>query len=191
LGEILDRALKQRLLGAVILTALLVILVPEWLDGAGHKARYPDRIEMPPIPEFKPMPAPQQPAAQPASAANDAAGQADSQAAEKVAAKPAEKVAEKPTVKPMVKPAAEPASSSAIHAWALQVGSFNDESNARVMRDRMRGEGYAAYILEQKSSGKMHYRVRIGPELDRDRVEKLKDEISRKQKINGMVVNHP
>lgn len=162
----------------MILTALLVILVPEWLDGAGHKSRYPDRIEIPAIPEFKPMPEPRQPAP-PVQVEVAAASKANKQQPTEVQAQPEEQAE------------ATAAAKSSIHAWALQVGSFNDESNARVMRDRMRAEGYAAYIHEQKSRGKMHYRVRIGPELDRDRVDKLKDEILSKEKIKGMVVNHP
>lgn len=51
----MDKALQQRLLGAVILAALLVIFVPEWLDGAGHKSRYPQHIEMRAKPVFQPM----------------------------------------------------------------------------------------------------------------------------------------
>jgi DedD protein len=88
-------------------------------------------------------------------------------------------------------PAAPSRSSSSLHAWALQVGSFNEESNARVLRDRMRARGYAAYIDKQKSSSGMHYRVRIGPELDRSRIDKLREQVLKQEKIKGMVVNHP
>lgn len=166
----MDRALKQRLLGAVILTALLVILVPEWLDGAGHRSRYPGHIEIPPAPAFKPMPEPAtQTTPQPA-------------VSTRTAPEPAAPVESPP-------PAAKPPSS--LHAWALQVGSFNDQSNALVMRDRMRAKGYAAYIDKQTAGKTARYRVRIGPELDRARVDKLKDDIQQKEKIKGMVVNHP
>jgi len=171
----LDRALKQRLLGAVILAALLVILVPEWLDGSGHRARHPKNIDIPPAPVFKPLVKfePEQEKIQPSPSISEAV----------VEAEPAEKAknSQKPT----------PAVKSSIHAWALQVGSFKDETNALVLRDKLRASGYPAYVEELKSSTKIPYRVRIGPELDRERVNKLKQTILEKEKIQGMVVKHP
>lgn len=153
----MDRALKQRLLGAVILAALLVILVPEWLDGAGHKSRYPEHINIPAEPVFKPIPQSEQASQQ-------------------------EPVSAREVVE---------TSNTAINAWALQTGSFSEQSNAQVMRDQLRAKGYAAYIDEQKSSDGKAYRVRIGPELDRERVEKLKLKLESEDKIAGMVVKHP
>ena len=161
----------------MILTALLVILVPEWLDGAGHKSRYPSHIEVPAMPEFKPMQELMEKPAEPPQAA----------------APPETQNSEQPEAQPVAEaePVATPKSQSSINAWALQVGSFNDEANARVLRDRMRANGYAAYIHEQKSRDKTQYRVRIGPELDRSRIDRLRDEIASKEKIKGLVVKHP
>lgn len=148
--------MKQRLLGAIILAALLVILVPEWLDGAGHKSRYPDQISIPVEPVFQPVPAPE-PGQQPAQSAQE--------------------VVE--------------SSNTSIHAWALQAGSFSEQANALVLRDQLRGKGYPAYIDEQKAAEGSAYRVRIGPELDRDRIEKLRLKLEAEDKIVGMVVKHP
>ena len=61
MGINLDKALKQRLLGAIILAALLVIFVPEWLDGAGHRSRYPQTIQIRDKPVFQAMPSPSSP----------------------------------------------------------------------------------------------------------------------------------
>jgi DedD protein len=89
------------------------------------------------------------------------------------------------------KPAVPARNSSSLRAWALQVGSFSEDRNARVLRDRLRANGYAAYIDEQKSADRVRYRVRIGPELDRSRIDRLKDDVLKKEKIKGMVVSHP
>ena len=148
--------MKQRLLGAIILAALLVILVPEWLDGAGHKSRYPDRISIPDEPVFKPVPQIEEANQQPV------------------------------TAREIVE-----SSKAAIDAWALQAGSFSEEGNAQVLRDQLRVKGYPAYIDEQKTSDGKAYRVRIGPELDRERVEKLKSKLESEDKIAGIVVKHP
>ena len=154
----MDRALKQRLLGAVILTALLVILVPEWLDGAGHRARYSKTIEIPETPNFRPM---------------------------------SELMSKPEPVKSASGVAEQQTKQSSIHAWALQVGSFNEQENAQSLRDQLRANGYPAYIDELKAPDATSYRVRIGPELDRSRIDKLKDTIADKEKIDGMVVKHP
>ncbi len=149
--------MKQRLLGAIILAALLVILVPEWLDGAGHKSRYPEQIIIPDEPVFRPIPQVKE-------------------------TSPPQPVSAKEIVE---------SSNAAINAWALQAGSFSEQANAQMMRDQLRAKGYPAYIDEQKTADGNIYRVRIGPELDRERVEKLKSKLESEDKIAGMVVKHP
>ena len=154
----MDRALKQRLLGSVILAALLVILVPEWLDGAGHRSRYPKHIEIPDKPVFIPM-----------------TELMDKQKEQSIKQKNRTNTRKK----------------SSIHAWALQVGSFDEKANAHVLRDKLRAKGHPAYVDVMKSADKKTYRVRIGPELDRSRLKKLKDKMLSDEKIKGLIVKHP
>jgi len=152
----LDKKLRKRLIGAIVLAAFLVILVPEWLDGAGHSSRYsmdvsiPEKAELKPISEY--MGAPDTPA----------------------------------TINKNIK-----TTESTIHAWALQVGSYKQEKNAELMRDKLRAKGYASYVDVSKKPGNTSYRVRIGPELDQQHLETLREVILRKEKIKGMVVHHP
>jgi len=162
----LDRLLKQRLLGAVILVALLVILLPEWLDGAGHKSRYAQQISIPDKPVFEPM-----------TQLMGKAGGMDAPVAGAAGAESTEPVKSR--------------ASSSIQAWALQVGSFSEMSNAQQLRDRLRAKAYPAYIDKQTSADKASYRVRIGPELDHARVEALRKSIMSTEKIDGIIVTHP
>jgi len=152
----LDRKLRKRLIGAIILAAFLVILVPEWLDGAGHKSRYSKKVSIPETPEFKPM-----------------ADYIDSSNSST-------------TINKQIK-----SEDTSLHAWALQVGSFSQESNAEILRDKLRAKGYASYVDVLKKPDRTTYRVRIGPELDQQRLKKLKGEMLEKEKIKGMVVQHP
>ena len=154
----MDRELKQRLLGAVILAALLVIIVPEWLDGSGHKSRHPQHIDMRDKPVFKPM---------------------------------QEVIVETPKELVKTHPVNTNRERSSIHAWALQVGSFKDKANAHALKDKLMAKGFPAYVDSLKTPKKTSYRVRIGPELDRSRVEKLKSKISKSEKLKGMIVKHP
>ena len=151
----MDRTVKQRLVGAVILAALLVILVPEWLDGAGHKSRYIKTVELPAEPVFRPV--------------DELMN------------------LQKPVIKKPEKSVTTTIANSSINAWALQVGSFAKQANAVTMRDEFRASGYPAYVVQQKDS----YRVRIGPELDRSRTEKLQQKIIKEKNIKGLLVKHP
>lgn len=152
----MDRKLRKRIIGAIILAAFLVILVPEWLDGAGHKSRYSNDVSIPEKPEFKPI-----------------SNYMDSSSSSA-------------TINKHIKP-----EESSIHAWALQLGSFSQEKNAEVMRDKLRAKGYASYVDVLKKPDRTKYRVRIGPELDKQQLEKLKAELLKKEKLKGMVVQHP
>jgi len=80
---------------------------------------------------------------------------------------------------------------SSIHAWALQVGSFSQQANAEAMRDKLRALGYASYVDVQRKPDSVIYRVRIGPELDQQHLEKMRKDILKKENIEGMVVHHP
>lgn len=152
----MDRKLRKRIIGAVVLGAFLVIFVPEWLDGAGHKSRYNNNVSIPEKPEFKPI---------------ENYIESTSSAA---------------TINKDIK-----AERAAVHAWALQLGSFSQEANAVVMRDRLRKKGYASYVDVLKKPNRTTYRVRIGPELDKKQLEKIKAELLKSEKLKGMVVKHP
>lgn len=154
----MSRKLRKRIIGAVVLAAFLVIFVPEWLDGAGHKLRHYKDVNIPAKPMFKPI-----------------SDYVDNTPA------PAENTGDK------LKSSDQPK----IHAWALQLGSFSNEANAEIMRDRFRAKGYASYVDVQKQKKKVIYRVRIGPELDRQRLEVIKAKLIKKEKIKSMIVKHP
>ena len=155
--------MKQRLLGAVILAALLVILVPELLDGAGHRARYAKQLRIPDEPVFQPMP---------------------TFKVEPVDIRPATEVP----------PPAEPQRQShktktVLTSWALQVGSFSSQKNAQKLRDELRAKSYPSFIDVKSSPAKKTWRVRIGPELDKKRLDKMQRRFHQQySKIKTMVV---
>lgn len=77
-------------------------------------------------------------------------------------------------------------------AWAVQVGSFTQRDNAMKLRDKLRSKGYKAFVEQITSAGKTFYRVRVGPEISRDKAEALQKELQTKMKLQGStVVPHP
>ncbi|MBD8527320.1 SPOR domain-containing protein [Pseudomarimonas arenosa] len=76
-------------------------------------------------------------------------------------------------------------------AFAVQVGALKDEAEANALRDRLRGAGYAAYVARAQTDAGVLWRVRAGPELNRDRANQVRDELKSKLQLDGMVVSHP
>jgi cell division septation protein DedD len=73
----------------------------------------------------------------------------------------------------------------------VQVSAFRSEDEALTLRDKLRAAGFTAFSEKiQADSGTM-YRVRIGPEADRDAADKLRAELSTKMGLSGMVVGYP
>jgi len=55
--------------------------------------------------------------------------------------------------------------------WAVQVGSFGEEENARRLADRVSTFGYSPKISTFRAGGRVMYRVRVGPHETRAAAE--------------------
>lgn len=80
-------------------------------------------------------------------------------------------------------PAAAPAGAG---AWAVQVGAFDQEANARQLSDRLKAAGMPAYVERRGSS----YAVRVGPYVRRADAEAQRQQLKTGQKLDGLVVAH-
>jgi len=164
--------LQQRLIGAILLVALGVIFIPVLLDGSGFKSRNSRSIEMPPEPEFPPL---SEITLEPVVPTH-------------VKQKPANTTVKKPESS---KPKTKTALKQPGNAFALQVSTVTIKDNAYALRDKLRKDGYSAYVESSTKNGKTSYRVRIGPELDISKLKKMKATLSKEQGLDGFIVNHP
>jgi DedD protein len=183
----MDQGLKERLVGAAVLVAIGVWLIPWVLDGpespldtGANSLQLPAAEEpMPmrtqtlrlgddPEPEAEPAAAPEPavvavppPAVSapeaPAVAEPPAQTSAPVAAAREAAPRPA---APAPAATPP-KPAAPPAAAKG--DWVVQLGSFGEEANARRLAQRVDGFGHKAVVSSIRSNGRTLYRVRVGP----------------------------
>ena len=211
----MERALKERIIGAAVLVLFVVLVVPIFLDGPPTESDIvSERVLLPgqelqktqtvvlernrtePVPsanapgtEAAPQPTPEQPKAKQETVKQAAVEQ------EAVKEEPAPPVAEKKpepapkavTPEPEVKKA--PAASTT-GMWAVQLGSFSSKENADRLAANLRKQGYAAFLSQlSTSSGQLH-RVRIGPQKDRQSAEAM---AARLKKVGheGQVVPHP
>lgn len=168
--------LTHRLVGALVLIALAVILVPLVLDFNAGQLRTSGRDNIPEKPrDFR---VEEVPLIAPGGSAVPA-GDAESAA---VPGRAGGDSAPGPAEKPLTgKPA----------AWVVQVGSFSGVDNARALRDQLRAKGYkAAFIDRDMIGGKPVLRVRIGPEMERTRSEEVREKLAREMKLEGVVVSY-
>lgn len=220
---LLDKVVKQRMVGALVLVALAVIFLPMLFsredemrqvrvdapEAPAAPTMAPVQVEPVAVPEPQVLPdeapvvvdestAPAQapsapitavPSTVPVAPPVPAPVPAPTVASKPVTPPPA---AVKPEVKPEVKPVATAAKPAAgkIDAnglpvsWSVQLASLSSRAGADNLQKTLRSQGYNAYI---RSAGGMN-RVYVGPLIERAEAERLREVISRQQKLNGIIV---
>lgn len=76
-------------------------------------------------------------------------------------------------------------------AWAVQVGSFNSQTRAMALRDKLRTKKFLAFVEVVSTSKGDVYRVRVGPEVRRSQAKKLQKRLQAELKQKSLVVRHP
>lgn len=189
--------MKRRLVGAVVLIALGVIFIPMILDGSGRSGRSAVDVEIPPAPVYDVpdrLPPTSTPPTPPTPPAHQDPPRRSEEASLKAvpsapASRPSEPRREVPEAEESKESGAGVASPS---AWVVQVGSFEDETKATALRDRLRKGGFPTFVETYRAEGgKTLYRVRVGPELKRELAEEALAKLKREQKVDGLVVTHP
>lgn len=69
-------------------------------------------------------------------------------------------------------------------SWSVQLASLSSRASAESLQKTLRSQGYNAYI--RSADGKN--RVFVGPLIERAEADRLRDLLSRQQKLKGFVV---
>ncbi len=195
----MDRALKERIIGAAVLVVFVVLVVPVFLDGPpdsgeivsesvplpGQSANGENRTVVlerdrdEPVPVAAPIPATER----------ETPDQQTAAAAQPESNPEPESEPEPEPAEPAARQAAVPADSPT-GMWAVQLGSFGNEQNAERLAADLRKQGFAAFLSQlSTASGQLH-RVRIGPQKDRESAEAVAERLA-KAGHKGQVVPHP
>jgi len=185
------------LIGAAVLVALAVLLIPELLsgrkavepvapEGAGPRGTRTFTIELGQAPgqasrtpTTSTLPSP---AATTVNAAHVPTDVGRDAAPEQVPARDATPpqpasatvdTAPAAPAAPRAEPKPPPASSAPSGGWAVQVGAFGSAETANKLVKDLGGAGYRAFVSPVNRGGKTLYRVRVGPEGDRAGAEQL------------------
>lgn len=199
----MDRALKERIIGATVLVVFAVLIVPVFLDGPPQSGEIvSERVPLPgqaadgetrtvvlERDRDEPVPAA-------ASVATPETGR-EQAAAQESAPEPEPGPVSEPQPESAKPEAAQPAAKqpaavadSPTGMWAVQLGSFGNQQNAERLAADLRKQGFAAFLSQLSTdSGQLH-RVRIGPQKDRESAEAMAARLA-KAGHKGQVVPHP
>ena len=203
----MDRALKERIIGAVVLVLIVVLVVPVFLDGPSNSDEVVsqnvplpgqtgddnqtivlnrDRDQPVPVANNNRPVVTEQEEAKPAPVPEDT--QPQPQTSAPVETKPAE--APEPEPEPVKEQTPSAAQTSSTGMWAVQLGSFGDQDNANKLAADLRKQNFSAFLSKVSTgSGELH-RVRIGPLKDRESAESVAEQLQ-KAGHKGQVVPHP
>jgi len=75
--------------------------------------------------------------------------------------------------------------------WAVQVAAMGSQADANALRDKLRSNGFDGYVDTVNANGKQLWRVRAGPQTQRDDAMRIRDQIKTKLGLGGNVVSAP
>jgi DedD protein len=190
----MERALKERIIGAAVLVVVVVLVVPVFLDGPPADGEIVS--EQVPLPgqadqdtktvvldrdRSNPVP-------------SNGGNQAAQTARQPVVQEPEpEPVAERPAPRPVAEEPTEQqakAESSTTGMWAVQLGSFGNQENAERLAADLRKQGHAAFLSQVRTANGQLHRVRVGPQADRASAEAVAAEL-KKAGHDVKVLPHP
>ncbi|WP_252274051.1 SPOR domain-containing protein [Pseudomonas subflava] len=195
---VLDKGLKQRIVGALVLVALAVVFLPMLFSREDDLRQIsvdaPAMPEKPVMPEVtldpvsvpEPVPADEVPPVEPVPQTPSEPIAAPSQpAAEPKAPAQAEAPAQPPAAAPAEqKPASGLDANNLPVSWSVQLASLSSRAGAEKLQQTLRSGGYNAYI---RSFDGMN-RVFVGPVIERAEADRLRDQLNRQQNLKGFVV---
>tara|TARA_B100000586_G_scaffold183510_1_gene134644 strand:- start:201 stop:806 length:606 start_codon:yes stop_codon:yes gene_type:complete len=187
-------ALKNRLVGTVILVAVAVIILPDMLDG--KKSSNGDVfVNVPAAPAKKPIVNPEpfpderveasaqrpveivneKPVDEPDSPA-ESAPETRSDSTAKVNNSPNDDLARQTVVE-------APEESEQNNSWVIQLGSFRHQKNVKQLLDKLENAGYRAFSRPIETSSGPLTKVFVGPNLNK---RELDGALSHLQELTGL-----
>ncbi len=194
----MEKQVRERLVGALVLVALVVLFVPALLKGpsrepAGDTPGEQQVVEFP-LPDSAGPPPDDALTPEPEATPTEPPAVVEALPAREELPVPTAATAPAPVDDPLAPArAAEPPSpgvAAGQPAWAVQLGAFSTREKAEGLVADLRKRGYAAFFLEYRANGKVLHRVRVGPEQDRDRAVAIADRL-RKDGYLPVVAPHP
>ena len=91
----------------------------------------------------------------------------------------------------VLEPAAPRGFQDGMPSWVVQVASLGTPEAAGEMEAKLRKAGFSAFVEQAEVRGKLFYRVRVGPEVDRANAERTAARLRDTQKLDTLIQNYP
>lgn len=181
----LDKNLKQRMVGALVLVALAVIFLPMLFSRPDDVRQVV--VDAPPMPATpvmvptdlepvvvpEPEPLPEDPLTSSESMPSGSQTASIQATDQPVVTTPPEKTSE-----------VRLDANTLPVTWSVQLASLASKSSAEALQQKLRSKGYNAYVRSFEGKN----RVLVGPVVERAEAERLRDQLGRQQNLNGFVV---
>ncbi len=192
-----ESTLTHRIVGAIVLLSLAVIFIPILLEP---KDADPIRLEKTNIPvmpeevasmrfrvdevgEFKRNESEFQPSGE---VTREMPLRQSDLPLSTLAIDPQEKIPSSPSLQEVI-PARESLPSYS-PTWMVQLASFSKENNAKALQDRLRAKQFRVYVSAVAGKNGIIWRVRVGPELSKERAEAIRKVLQAETGLKGLLV---
>jgi len=198
----MEDRLKRRLVGATVLVSLAVIFLPMLVEEPQVPEQTLETTNIPPKPkdleeDFQssvvPLPddEPLIPPLESVTANEHDAVEPPSDDPVSASGEAIDSGAEGPAVSPPADQSRSPEIRTGISAWVVQVASLSNDENARRLTEELREQGYSTFLEQVSIDGKDLFRVRVGPEIDRKRAERMAVEIDAAFNVKSRILRYP
>ena len=208
----LRKRARRRLVGAIFLVALVVVVLPWFVDNDPPPPLKDVNVILPAIPPVEqkfpgdalppqplgaePLPPIDRPVAAPGESGplgevpppETASPLAPAPAVSPSAPGPSARSVDKGQAVPAPNPplsAAKPAAEAESGSFVIQVGAFSSRDNARQLLDRMRAQGLTGYLERVDGAQGATVRVRGGPYPNREAARKALDKLLAAKLVSG------
>ena len=192
----MEQRLKNRLVGASVIVALVVIFVPEYFDEETEVVAPATDRNAEAIDDFSsrivPLAESDDTVSQPTSSSVEPEIEPDVD--NQVDMRDVEGPIAQPFPVPLGKPSTDVDGNVervGLTVWAVQLASFSQSSNALTLRDSLREQGYAAFVQTVVGEQGSVTRVYVGPELFREQAETIRKKLTSETSLEAMVVKYP
>ncbi len=190
--------IRQRLWGAAVFIAIMVIVLPLLLDGAGSESQFrrveklrqepPSIVDTDGSLEIQTIPSMSSVGADgtPIKAVGDIASDLLSNIRIGEDDPPDYMKAEK-EVREVLQ---QNRSKTPLTAWVVQAGSFAEQDNAVAIRDRLRRGGFASFVRDRETETEP-YRVLVGPMISESSANAARRRVADLLGVNALVHTYP
>ena len=174
----MDQNLKQRLVGALVITSLAAIFIPMIFDDpVGNRGKMMDHMKIPD---------------QPVASRDYMANPPDIKPKVNIVNLPETSYlqSEQETVVVVKEEEKKPVSDVKMNRWFVQVGIFGKEANAMSIRDKIRKQGFPVMVSTLSGEKGTLYRVMVGPELSKERAKEIQSKMDIINGLKGILISH-